>query len=232
MVIDKGIGCLQLKDVLATANSHMQFWKFGFGTSCLYSPEILLEKNQLLQQYGITSFPGGTLFEAAYTKNLMERFFYDLAAYQFTAVEISDGTIDIPQSDRKRYIGEAKRQNLLVFSEIGKKNETGFQNMLETVKADLDCGADYVILEGRESGTSGLYTKEGEISTDILDTFANDSDLLPYIIWEAPCKDQQAILINFFGACVNLGNVAANDVIALAALRRGLRSDTFKKFLS
>ncbi|MNI96235.1 Phosphosulfolactate synthase [compost metagenome] len=50
----------------------------------------------------------------------------------------------------------------------------------------------------------------------------------PYLLlWEAPQKSQQVHLIKWLGADINLGNIAPQDVIALEALRRGLRSDTF-----
>jgi phosphosulfolactate synthase len=50
------------------------------------------------------------------------------------------------------------------------------------------------------------------------------------IIWEAPIKSQQVYFIKQFGANVNLGNIAPNEVIALESLRLGLRSDTFFQF--
>ena len=51
------------------------------------------------------------------------------------------------------------------------------------------------------------------------------------ILWEAPHKSQQAYFIKHFGANVNLGNIAPNEVIALETLRLGLRSDTFFQYL-
>ena len=51
------------------------------------------------------------------------------------------------------------------------------------------------------------------------------------ILWEAPAKSQQAWFIKQFGANVNLGNIAYDDVIPLETLRLGLRGDTFFQFL-
>src|SRR5258705_69683 len=56
--------------------------------------------------------------------------------------------------------------------------------------------------------------------------------LLEKIIWETPQKSQQVYFITHFGANVNMGNIATNDVIALESLRVGLRSDTFFQFLN
>ena len=51
------------------------------------------------------------------------------------------------------------------------------------------------------------------------------------IIWEAPIKSQQTWFIKQVGANVNLGNVSPDEVIALEALRLGLRGDTFFEYL-
>jgi len=51
------------------------------------------------------------------------------------------------------------------------------------------------------------------------------------IIWEAPIKSQQVWFIKHFGANVNLGNIAPNEIISLETLRLGLRGDTFFTFL-
>ena len=47
--------------------------------------------------------------------------------------------------------------------------------------------------------------------------------------WEAPIKNQQQFLILRFGTNVSLGNIPPEDILALEALRNGLRGDTLKK---
>jgi len=42
---------------------------------------------------------------------------------------------------------------------------------------------------------------------------------------------KEAWFIKNFGANVNLGNIAPNEIIALETLRCGLRGDTFFQFL-
>jgi len=49
------------------------------------------------------------------------------------------------------------------------------------------------------------------------------------ILWEAPLGPQQRYLVLRFGANVSLGNVAPEDILALEALRCGLRGDTLKR---
>jgi phosphosulfolactate synthase len=45
-------------------------------------------------------------------------------------------------------------------------------------------------------------------------------------VFEAPTKDLQTHFVRRVGTNVNLGNVAADDVIGLETLRLGLRADT------
>ena len=90
---------------------------------------------------------------------------------------------------------------------------------------DLDAGAAWVIAEGRESGTVGLYHSDQGIREDLVST------LLAWVpqdkvIFEAPRKSQQAWFVRQLGADVNLGNVAPASVLALETLRLGLRANT------
>ncbi|MCF8012187.1 MAG: phosphosulfolactate synthase, partial [Clostridiales bacterium] len=48
------------------------------------------------------------------------------------------------------------------------------------------------------------------------------------IIWETPLKEQQQEMILRLGSNVNLGNIPPHEIIALEALRVGLRADTLK----
>ena len=50
------------------------------------------------------------------------------------------------------------------------------------------------------------------------------------MIFEAPRKEQQVWLLEFFGSECNLGNIALDDVLSLETLRLGLRSDTVERF--
>ena len=90
---------------------------------------------------------------------------------------------------------------------------------------DLDAGASFVIAEGRESGSVGLYGPDGSVREALV------GELLArvpseHIIFEAPSGGQQKWFVRHVGVDVNLGNVATDEVIALETLRRGLRADT------
>ncbi|HET7379014.1 MAG TPA: phosphosulfolactate synthase, partial [Gaiellales bacterium] len=90
---------------------------------------------------------------------------------------------------------------------------------------DLETGARWVLTEGRESGTVGLYRPDGSVREDVVAAVAN-VDGASRILFEAPRKDQQAWLIRAFGPDVNLANIALDEALALETLRLGLRADT------
>ncbi len=94
---------------------------------------------------------------------------------------------------------------------------------------DLEAGAAWVVTEGREHGDVGLFTSGGQVreeEAERLATLVAKKVGLSRVVFEAPRKDQQAWLITRLGADVGLGNVPPAEVLALEALRRGLRGDT------
>jgi phosphosulfolactate synthase len=56
------------------------------------------------------------------------------------------------------------------------------------------------------------------------------TDLQDRLLFEAPSTSLQAYFIKRVGPAVNLGNIAATDVIGLETLRLGLRADTLMCF--
>ena len=91
--------------------------------------------------------------------------------------------------------------------------------------SDLAAGAAWVIAEGRESGTVGLFDASGAVHGELVDAILHAVGT-ETVIFEAPQRAQQAWLLRHVGPNVNLGNIRADDVIALETLRRGLRYDT------
>ena len=79
----------------------------------------------------------------------------------------------------------------------------------------MNAGSVKVIAEARESGTTGIYNEDGSINNKIICGIAEHVKL-ENVIWEAPLKSQQAWFIKHFGANVNLGNIAPNEIIPLS----------------
>jgi len=99
------------------------------------------------------------------------------------------------------------------------------------MRAELSAGATYVIAEAREAGNVGIYRGTGEVREGLVQEILTQ---IPSekILWEAPQKAQQLYFIELIGANVNLGNIAPYEMIALEAMRIGLRGDTFDLFLN
>jgi phosphosulfolactate synthase len=144
-----------------------------------------------------------------------------------THIEVSDGLRAMPAGRKQALIRELAA-DFVVLAETGAKTgnypPTPAQWAAEMAR-DLDAGASWVIAEGRESGTVGLYRADQGIRQDlvsvILDRIPRDQ-----IIFEAPGKSQQAWFIEHLGPDVNIGNVAPGSVLSLETLRLGLRADT------
>jgi phosphosulfolactate synthase len=235
MVMDKGLGIVHFRDILESCSPYIDYIKLGFGSAALYHPSLLEEKIRLAGLYDCTLYPGGTFFEVAYAQGKMDEYLDQVAGWSFEAVEISDGTVHVPSADRKRAIRKAKENGLRVITECGQKasgTKLDKKQVTNTLLSDMEAGAAYMILEGRESGCDvGLYDANGALDTTLLTVLQREmGDFIETLIWEAPQKNQQTCLISYLGANVNLGNIAPHEVFALESLRRGLRSDTFQQF--
>jgi phosphosulfolactate synthase len=232
MIIDKGLGLASFLDVLQTSSAHIDFIKLGFGTSVLYPKSILHDKIKLAQEYQVNLYPGGTFFEVAFAQGKMEEYFNNLVQWGFDTVEISDGSIPLTTQERREAIRMGKELGLQILTECGKKEDGSTLELFqikETLHQDLEIGASYMIIEGRESGENvGIYNADGEADLELIHSIKNImSDWTDILLWEAPQKHQQTALLKHFGSNVNLGNISTQDIYSLESLRRGLRSDTF-----
>lgn len=232
MVIDKGMGLTETRDLLELASDYVDYIKLTFGTSAFYSTRLLQQKIALVRSYGVDIFPGGTFLEIAVLQNRLEGYLERARQLGFTYVEISDGTIDMSPEVRRDAIRAAVQADLRVISEVGKKDPRESmpqKRMQEQIASDLEYGAYKVIVEGRESGKGVvIYDAEGRIRDEEMEALVRGVPNPFSLIWEAPLKDQQEELIMRFGPNVNLGNIQPIDVLACEALRVGLRGDTLK----
>jgi len=231
MVMDKGLGLTEYTDLLTLSSDYIDYLKLGFGTLLLYPESVLREKIEQANHHGIKIYPGGTMTEIAITQNQLSIYLRYISDLGFDCVEISEGMIELDAGLRTLIIKKALEMGLEVITEYGKK-EAGSRLDLaaleERLATDLEMGVSYVIVEGRESGENvGIYDQQGNFDADLILQFFSHSSLSQHLIWEAPHKKQQAKLIQLFGANVNLGNISPAETVALEALRRGLRSDTF-----
>lgn len=235
MVIDKGLGLTDTRDLLELAGDYIDHIKLTFGTSAFYDTRLLRQKIELIKSYDIHVYPGGTFLELAMLQGKLDPFLERAEALGFTGVEVSDGTITIDAASRAAVIRRCRAFGFpLVVSEVGKKDprdRVPDLKLWSVVEADLEAGSDVVIVEGRESGQGVvIYDDAGNILESELEEMVSHVHDPGRLMWEAPQKSQQQQLILRFGPNVNLGNVAAADVLALEALRVGLRGDTLRQY--
>ena len=224
-VLDKGASVPDLQTLCARAGDVIDLWKLGWGTAYL-EPDVP-EKVAALSAHGVKACVGGTLIEVAWGQGRAESCLAWAAEAGFPCVEVSNGAIGMPLFEKRRLIAEAA-QRFVVLSEVGSKDpraQVSAAAWAQEMAGDLEAGATWVLAEGRESGTVGLYHPDGRVREEIVDA-AVEWVGLPRVIFEAPRKDQQAWFISRFGSDVNLGNIPTSEIIGLEALRLGLRADT------
>jgi phosphosulfolactate synthase len=230
MMMDKGLGLRETEHFIEASAHLTDLVKFGFGTAFVTSQ--LEEKLKIYRAAGIRPYFGGTLFEAFYARGMFKEFVKMLDKYDLDLAEISDGSIIIPPDEKCKLIHELS-QSRTVLSEVGSK-DSGIlispAKWVRLMKAELEAGSWKVIAEGREAGNVGVFRPNGTAHSMLINRII--ASVKPEdILWEAPQKNQQVWFIKLFGAEVNLGNIAPNDVIPLETLRLGLRGDTFFDFL-
>ncbi len=234
MMLDKGMGINVIDDLMDVSGEFIDLAKFGWGTSALHNRDLIQKKTEIYSSYDIIPYPGGTLFELAYMKNKFHEFLDEADKLGFEAIEISDGSTNIPLTEREDAIKLAKQNGFLVISEVGKKDhdedcKLDTYDRVNLINFDTDAGADKILIEAREGGKDiGIFDDCGNVKEDDLEVLVKNTNE-ESLIWEAPLKSQQTYLILKFGPNVNLGNIAPDEVTPLETIRRGLRGDTLGK---
>lgn len=230
MVMDKGLGVHEAKSFMNVASPHVDIVKLGFGTAVV-TPN-LEEKIAVYRSYDIPVYFGGTLFEAYLVRNQVDDYIAICKHFGISYMEVSDGSITVPHAEKCGYIEKLTKHGT-VLSEVGSKDATHIippYKWIELMKAELEAGSTYVIAEAREAGNVGIYRGTGEVREGLVQEILTQ---IPSerIIWEAPQKAQQLYFLELIGCNANLGNIPPNEVIALEAMRIGLRGDTFELYL-
>lgn len=230
-VIDRGLPISTLESLLDLAGAHIDFVKFGWGTA--YVSRHIRAKVVACHEAKVRCCVGGTLLELAAAQGKLHEFVRWVDSLGFEAVEVSEGTVDLGPGVKEGLI-EALARDFCVLAEVGSKDAAApvsSEAWAEQMVRDLDAGATFVIAEGRESGTVGLYGPDGSVREDLVSTVLGKVPV-DRIIFEAPSAAQQKWFVRNLGVDINLGNVAPDEVIALETLRRGLRADTLALAMS
>ncbi len=230
MVMDKGLSSQEAENLMEAAGPFVDIVKLGFGTS--FVTPNLRKKLEVYRKHNMPVYFGGTLFEAFLIRNQFDDYVSICKEFGVSYMEVSDGSITIPHAEKCGYI-EKLCKHAVVLSEVGSKDAAHIippYKWIELMKAELAAGSTYVIAEAREAGNVGIYRGSGEVREGLVQEILTQ---IPEekILWEAPQKAQQLYFLELIGCNVNLGNIAPHEVIALEAMRVGLRGDTFELYL-
>jgi phosphosulfolactate synthase len=224
-VLDSGLTPEATQAFLGQAGHLVDIVKVGWGIG--YVDPALSTRVGICTDHGCPVSLGGTLFEVAALQDRVSELRDWALSLGMTHIEVSNGLRALPAS-RKHALVRELAADFVVLAETGAK-EGNYPptpaEWAEEMARDLEAGATWVIAEGRESGTVGLYHADQGIREDLV------AAILAWIppdkvIFEAPGKSQQAWFVRQFGADVNIGNVAPAGVLSLETLRLGLRADT------
>jgi phosphosulfolactate synthase len=224
-VLDSGLTPWGTQAFLSQADHLVDIVKVGWGIG--YVDPAMEERVGIYAEYDCPVSLGGTLLEVAALQGRVRELRDWALKVGITHVEVSNGMQALP-SARKHALVRELAADFVVLAETGAKasdNPPVPSDWAQEMERDLDAGASWVIAEGRESGTVGLYRTDHGVREDlvsgILDRVPRDK-----VIFEAPDKSQQAWFIRRLGPGVNLGNIASASVLPLETLRLGLRADT------
>ncbi|MDQ2959440.1 MAG: phosphosulfolactate synthase [Candidatus Dormibacteraeota bacterium] len=224
-VLDKGLPIAELENFLAVAGHAVDVVKIGWGIG--YIDRCLGARVAACHQAGVVVSLGGTLVEIAVSQGRIPDLSRWATQQGIDVLEVSNG-LGHMSARRKTELIAALCQDFVVLAETGSKDGSVpviAGEWVAEMEADLAAGASLVVAEGRESGTVGLYSREGAISAQLVDAITGHLPL-DRVIFEAPQKSQQAWLVDHVGVNVNLGNIPTTEVLPVETLRLGLRADT------
>jgi len=232
MMIDGGLPTRNFQDVVESSSEFIDFVKFGWGTAVVTTD--LQRKIDILADVGINFYFGGTLFEKFVLQDRFEDFRSLCERYSCGHVEVSNGTIDLSNTEKAAYIDKLSG-DFRVISEVGFKDSERSERLapsrwIECVREDLDAGASLVTLESRESGRSGICRPNGELRLGLIEDLLASDLSSESLLFEAPSTELQSYFVKRIGPDVNLGNVPATAILGLETLRLGLRADTLSCF--
>jgi phosphosulfolactate synthase len=232
MVIDGGIPLGEFTDIISSTAEYIDLVKFGWGTAVVTSN--IKVKIDVLREYHVKFYFGGTLFEKYVLQARFDDFRKFCLDHGCAYVEVSNGTIPLSNSEKASYIRKLAHE-FTVISEVGFKDPLRSEQLppdmwTEYIHEDIEAGSSLVTLEARESGRSGICRADGTLRPGLIEHTLASGIGQDGLLFEAPTTSLQADFITWLGPDVNLGNIPAQGVLSLETLRLGLRADTLTVF--
>lgn len=228
-----GEGIRSVQDIVEMSGRRIGRAKLAYGSSLLTEPRLLQRIVGLLNDAGITTYPGGTVLEMALRRDDFQAFIDWAHAVGFSGVEVCDGVI--PMSDRQRRDSIARARDAgfsvnTVVQEVVRKPVIEVESLakrIDRAHADLDAGAEKVHLVFQAMA-------RGETPSDVVGPAKRDHAFalveavgLDRLVFEALSPDEQLFYLRLLGPKVNIGHVDPRHVMLLETLRQGLGYETF-----
>ncbi|MDQ3456142.1 MAG: phosphosulfolactate synthase [Actinomycetota bacterium] len=224
-VLDKGLTLAATQGMLDQVAHLIDIVKIGWGIG--YVDPLLPARVAAYAAAGVPVCLGGTFTEVVALQDKVAPYRDWALSIGITHAEVSNG-LQAMTDDRKTWLIKELSADFVVLAETGAKDgsyPTSPEQWTEEMIRDLEAGAAYVVAEGRESGTVGLYSADQAVHEEIVTAI---TELIPVdqVIFETPLKAQQTWFIEALGPDVNLGNIEPASILPLETLRLGLRADT------
>ena len=175
-ISDVGLTLDETRSMLEDFADYIDIAKLGVGSA--YITPRLQEKIDLYKSFDVDVYFGGTLFEKFYYQNKLDTYQSWMEELGVTLVEVSAGTLSIGLEERVALVNRLK-SSFKVLSEVGSKDTDLIMapsKWIEEISSLLDAGSAYVITEGRNSGTAGVFRPSGEIRTGLVDDIIHTTD--------------------------------------------------------
>jgi phosphosulfolactate synthase len=230
---DPGYDPMTLESHLEQSSHLMSVLKISMACWMIADEKVTRRKIAAAKKYGVPTTTGGGPFEIAVAQGRLPEYLDLCADIGFTRIECGEGftEMSLRPSD---VVKMANERGLEVQFELGKKHTGAFtrdtvEALIDQGKRWLDAGAVQLVVEARESAKGvGLFDDNENFNAAFADRFvgAFGHDRL---MFEAPNKSSQFVLLDHFGRQVHLCNVRLEELLRVEIYRRGLHSDAFAK---
>ena len=181
MVIDRGIAPSEMRGLMEVAGEYIDFWKFGWCTWLLIPLKAVKEKIKICEKFDVKVMPGGSSVEVAFAREKVNEFFRFLRELGFTSLEVSSGIVKMNLEEKLELVRTAKDFDFNpVITEVGRKKpeedaSLSLPDRVGLMKHELEAGADYVVVEARESGMGiGPYDAKGDVKEDFVESIIQE----------------------------------------------------------
>ncbi len=230
---DPGYDPVTLESHLEQSAHFMTSLKISMACWIIAAESATRRKIAAAQSRNIPVVTGGGPFEVAAAQGQLDAYLDLCAGMGVSRIECGEGFTTLSLLP-KTIVNMAADRGLTVQFEMGKKHEGSFTetSLNELIKQGdtwLEAGAEYLVVEARESAEDvGLFNEDKTFNARFADRLASEFGL-ETLIFEAPTKYSQFILLDYFGPQVHLGNIRIEEILRVEIYRRGLHSDAFAK---